>query len=104
MTPEPNNCATMAEVRAGVDEIDAQIVTLLARRFRYMDAAARIKTSRETVRDEERKAEVIGNTKRAARELGVPEPLVAALWEMLVEYSIAYEHVKFDQGHGKINA
>jgi isochorismate pyruvate lyase len=96
----PDDCQTMAEVRAGVDAVDAQIVALLGARFAYMRAAARIKTDRNAVRDEDRKASVIAAAKAAAREAGVPEPLVAALWEMLVESSIAYELALFDAGAG----
>jgi isochorismate pyruvate lyase len=66
-----------------------------------MRAAARIKTDRSAVRDEDRKASVIAAAKEAAREAGVPEPLVAALWEMLVESSIAYELAIFDGGVGR---
>ncbi len=86
----------MTEVRAGVDAVDRAVIALLAQRFRYMDAAARIKTDRNTVRDDVRKAEVIANAKAEARLAGVPEPLIAALWEMLVESSISYELAKFD--------
>lgn len=90
----------MAEVRAGVDEVDERLVDLLTRRFGYMAAAARIKTDRNTVRDEARKAQVIANVKRHARQAGVPEPLAAALWEMLVESSISYEMTLFDRKSG----
>jgi isochorismate pyruvate lyase len=99
-TISPDDCQTMAEVRAGVDAVDAQIVALLGQRFGYMRAAARIKADRSAVRDEDRKASVIAAAKRAAREAGVPEPLVAALWEMLVESSIAYEMAIFDERMG----
>ncbi len=95
MTIDPTNCVTMTEVRAGVDAVDHDLVTLLSRRFGYMAAAARIKTNPAAVRDEARKAEVIENVKAHARAGGVPEPLVAALWEMLVESSIAYEDALF---------
>jgi isochorismate pyruvate lyase len=91
MTFEPDMCQTMADVRAGVDSTDAALVALLGRRFGYMRAAARIKTDIDQVRDEARKAQVIGNAKSLARAHAVPEALVAALWEMLVESSIAYE-------------
>lgn len=94
----PEECQTMAEVRAGVDMVDARIVALLGARFGYMRAAARIKTDRNAVRDEARKASVITAAKDAARAAGVPEPLVAAMWEMLVESSIAYEMALFDAG------
>jgi isochorismate pyruvate lyase len=100
-TIPPDDCQNMAQVRAGVDAVDAQIVALLGARFAYMRAAARIKIDRAAVRDEDRKASVIAAAKDAAREAGVPEPLVAALWEMLVESSIAYELAVFDGGVGR---
>ncbi len=86
----------MAEVRRGVDSLDEQIVTLLARRMRFMDAAARIKQHRGEVRDEARKAAVIANAVGAARRAGAPEELVRDLYQMLVERSIAYEYDRFD--------
>ena len=87
----------MIEVRAGVDQVDRELVALLARRFAYMDAAARIKPERGAVRDEARKAQVIANACAAARLAGVPEDAVADLWERLVEASIAYELAAFDR-------
>lgn len=95
--PDPEACASMAEVRAGVDAIDAQLVELLARRFGYMRAAARVKPERSQVRDEPRKAEVIANARAKAEELGIPGTIVAELWERLVELSIAYEFERWDE-------
>lgn len=95
----PSDCATMAEVRLGVDAVDQELVALLARRFAYMDAAARIKTDRKLVRDEARKAQVIANARRAALELRIPQDTVAQMWELLVEGSIAYEHERWDALH-----
>jgi isochorismate pyruvate lyase len=96
----PESYTTMAEVRTGVDEIDRQIVALLAQRFAHMRAAARIKPERSAVRDEARKAEVIANACAEADRLGAPENVVADLWEQLVEASIAYELSEFDQLKG----
>lgn len=101
-TIPPETCQTMAQVRTGVDAVDAQIVALLGERFGYMRAAARIKTDRAAVRDEDRKASVIAAAKDAAKKAGVPEPLVVAMWEMLVESSIAYELAIFDGGVGSV--
>jgi isochorismate pyruvate lyase len=86
----------MQEVRHGVDRLDEEIVSLLGERFRYMDAAARIKPSRELVRDEGRKAEVIANVRRLAPAAGVDPEIAGSLYEQLVEASIAHEHVRFD--------
>jgi isochorismate pyruvate lyase len=93
----PADCRTMAEVRFGVDRLDEEIVALLAERFRYMDAAARIKPERSAVRDEGRKAQVLGNVVRAAEGEGAPAAAVAEVYERLIEASIAYEFDRFDE-------
>jgi isochorismate pyruvate lyase len=49
----------MAEVRAEIDALDLAIVALLADRLHYIDEAARIKQSRDQVRDEARIADVL---------------------------------------------
>lgn len=87
---------TMSDVRDQVDRIDRELIELIARRFDCMDAAARIKQDRNIVRDEERKAAVLENVKALAREVGIPVPTMAAIWEMLIETSISYELQKWD--------
>ena len=95
--PRPADCTTMAEVRQGVDDVDRRIVELLARRFGYMDAAARIKPEREAVRDEWRKADVLAKVEAAATARGVDRELVARLYEDLIETSIAHELERWDR-------
>ena len=97
---EPADCATMTEVRAGVDDVDRQVVSLLKRRFGYMRAAARIKPDRAAVRDEWRKADVLAKVDAAATEAGVDRALMSRLYEDLIETSIAYEMDVFDSTRG----
>ncbi len=91
------NCQTMEQVRRGVDATDLELIALLAKRFGYMDAAARIKPDRSHVRDEERKQTVIANAKTAASLAGIPTEMIDAMWEILVEGSIEYEAAIWDQ-------
>lgn len=93
---DPGLCHTMQHVRVGVDAIDRELAQLIGLRFRHMDAAARIKPDRGAVRDEARKAQVIANARANAEANGWPPALAAALWEQLVEASIAYEFEAFD--------
>lgn len=93
---QPDDCATMDEVRAGVDATDRELMVLLDRRFGYMRAAARIKPTRESVRDEARKAAVIAAAGADAAARGLPREAIEALWEQLVEASIAYEFEVWD--------
>jgi isochorismate pyruvate lyase len=95
--PQPEDCSTMTEVRVGVNATDAALVALLERRFGYMRAAARIKQSRDAVRDEQRKAEVVEAVRKAAVAAGLPADELAQLWDQLVELSIAYELAEWDR-------
>lgn len=90
----------MEQVRFGVDRLDEEILTLIEERFRYMEAAARIKPGRDAVRDEDRKAQVIGNVKRLAEKAKIPPEAIAEVYERLVEASIAYELERFDAIRG----
>jgi isochorismate pyruvate lyase len=96
----PTDCTTMIEVRAGVDALDQQLVALLATRFGYMRAAARIKPARDAVRDEARKASVIAAAVAEAGAHGIPADVVGDIWERLVEGSIAYELAEWDAIRG----
>lgn len=97
---DPETCETMIEVRAGVDALDVELVALLAKRFGYMRAAARIKPSRDAVRDEARKASVIAAAVAEAEACGIPTEVIADIWERLVEGSIAYELAEWDRTRG----
>jgi len=96
----PAACRTMAEVRAGVDAVDRALMALLAERFAFMAAAARIKPHRADVRDEARKRQVIDNACVDAAARGLPAAAIGDIWERLVEASIAYEFEAFDRMRG----
>jgi len=95
----PPHCEDMKDVRAGVDEVDRQLIELLALRFGYMDAAARIKSDKSTVRDEKRKEQVIANAMVLAEQYGLPVDKLNKIWDDLVEASIAYETEKWNITH-----
>ena len=97
---DSNHCNNMQEVRSAVDAVDQQIIALLAKRYGYMAAAARIKTDRMAVRDEDRKAQVIKNAAIAAAAHGIPEHTISQIWEILVESSIQFELDIWDASKG----
>jgi isochorismate pyruvate lyase len=96
----PEDCQTMVEVREGVDATDRELIALLDKRFGYMRAAARIKSSRDAVRDEARKASVIAAAVAEAEARGIPAAVITDMWERLVEGSIAYEFIEWDRIRG----
>lgn len=90
------DCTSMTQVRAAIDSLDTLIVTLLAERMRYIEAAARIKSERSAVRDEVRKAEVVAHAVKVANDRNFPPALAYRLYDMLVEGSIGHELETFD--------
>jgi isochorismate pyruvate lyase len=100
----PADCTTMAEVRQGVDALDRLLVTILAERQRYMDAAARIKPNREAVRDTARIEQVVANVKASAREAGLSEEIAEPVWRLLIERCIAHEFDAWDRTRAEVQA
>ena len=94
--PQPEACETMAEVRQGVDALDRALVTLLAERQRYMDAAARIKGERHAVHDEARIEDVVAKVKAEAERQGLSTGIAEPVWRLLIERCIAYEFEVWD--------
>jgi isochorismate pyruvate lyase len=97
----PEDCQDMAQVRAGVDALDKQLVALLAQRQKYMTAAARIKPSRHRVHDDDRIEEVLAHVAAEARRAGLSEEIAIPVWRTLVAQSIAFELTQWDRLHGK---
>ena len=93
----PEDCRTMAEVRDGVDALDRELVGLIAKRARYMEAAARIKPDRDAVRDEWRIEDVVSKVKAEASRVGLSLDIAEPAWRELVERSIAYEFQIWDK-------
>lgn len=89
---KPADCETMADIRAEIDRLDAELVALFASRVGYIDRAAQIKAgiglpARITPRVEE----VIANVRRHAVAHGLPPDKLEKLWRKLVEWSIERE-------------
>ena len=90
-------CRSMAEVRAGIDRIDREIVALLAERAGYVRQAARIKRERSQIVDSARIEDVVAKTRAVAEDLGLAPELVESLYRLMIERFIALEAVEFDR-------
>ena len=96
----PEDCASMIDVRQGVDALDRALVTLLAERQRYMDAAARIKPNRDAVFDQARIDDVVAKVLAAAEPAGLSPDIAEPVWRLLIDRCIAHEFAKYDATRG----
>ena len=97
----PEACASMAEVREGVDALDRALVVLLAERPRYMDAAARLKPDRSVVHDDARIEDVVRKVLTAAAPAGLSPAIAEPVWRTLIDRCIAHEFEAFDRTRGQ---
>ena len=93
----PEDCADMAQVRQGVDALDRALVTLIAERQRYMEAAARIKPSRDVVHDDWRIEDVVNKVLAASQEAGLSPAIAEPVWRKLIAQCIAHEFGVWDR-------
>ena len=101
MTPEPENCQTMADVRKGVDTLDRELVRLLVIRQAYMCAAARIKQDRDAVHDDARIEDVVSKVLAEAKAGGLSADIAEPVWRKLIERCIAFEFTQWDKQRAK---
>lgn len=93
----PDDCTDMSQVRDGVDALDRALVTLLAERQRYMEAAARIKPSRDVVHDDWRIEDVVAKVLAASEKAGLSSAIAEPVWRKLIAQCIAHEFGVWDR-------
>jgi isochorismate pyruvate lyase len=93
----PQDCGSMAELRAAIDDLDQELVRLLARRQLYIERAAVLKHERDAVRDQARVEEVVAKVLTAAKEAGLSPTIAEPVWRALIEQSIRHELESFDR-------
>ena len=88
---QPEDCASIEDVREAIDTIDREIIHLIGRRARYVEAAARFKTGGQSVRAPERQSKMLAERRRWAEENGLDQDVIEALYRNLISYLIDRE-------------
>jgi isochorismate pyruvate lyase len=82
----------MTDVRRIIDDIDDELVALLAKRQRQIERAARVKPGLGIpARAPERVDEVLARVLGASRREGLSVEVAMKLWTAIIEWSIQYE-------------
>ncbi|MCC1480092.1 chorismate mutase [Roseibaca sp. Y0-43] len=92
MTLDPTSCQTMAELRVQIDQIDRELVALLARRVAHIDRAIELKPAEGLpARIDSRVNDVLAKVEAEALRQGLDPALVRKFWTELIDWSIARE-------------
>ena len=87
----PEECENMADIRAAIDQLDHQVVTLLGQRFAYVKAASQFKISDATVKAPERFEALLKQRRVWAEEEGLNADVIEKMYRDLVTHFIAEE-------------
>ena len=91
----PEQCASIEDVRLGIDSLDREVIALIGRRARYVEAAARFKTGESSVRAPERRKAMLAARRRWAEEEGLSPDAIEAVYETLVTYFVDREMARW---------
>ena len=97
ITKAPDDCTSMADVRAEIDRLDRLIVAYLSERAGYVARAAEIKRTRAEVVDKKRIEDVIQKVRGQAASFGADAELLEAIYRSMIAAFIAFEERTFDR-------
>lgn len=91
-TRQPHECTNIAEVRAEIDNIDREIIRLLATRFGYVREVVKYKDGTAAgIEASDRRKAVIDSRRDWAASLGLNPDVVGSIYNQLIEYFIDEE-------------
>lgn len=88
-------CTSLEEVRAQIDQLDDQIVELIAERNGYVKQAANFKHSVEEIKANERMEAVMDRVRLRAMEFGVSPNLLTKLYTIMIDAMVEAEISEF---------
>ncbi|RYE85617.1 MAG: chorismate mutase [Hyphomicrobiales bacterium] len=91
MTKTPAECQTKEDVRAEIDRIDRELLSLFAERHRYVTRMAQIKTDPHEAFDPVRIEAVIARLRSRAEQLELDEDQAELIWRTLINWNVNYE-------------
>lgn len=99
--PTPDQCQTMADIRAEIDRLDRQVIALLGQRFAYVKAASKFKTSEIVVKAPDRVHAMLQQRRAWAEAEGLNGNAIESLYRELVNHFIAEEMKHWQQSDSR---
>ena len=89
-------CNTLEEARYEIDQVDKEIVKLIAKRNDYIKQIAHFKTSIDEVKAEDRISEVISKVREQAISLDLSPNLINDLYVRMIDGMVESEIAEFN--------
>ncbi|MEK8104649.1 chorismate mutase [Micromonospora sp. M12] len=86
-----DTASALTDLRARIDELDAELVALLARREALVRQAAPLKSDSQAVRAPDRVAQVVARVRVLASEAGADPDLIERIYRGMIQSFIDME-------------
>ena len=86
---------TMKELREEIDLLDNELLSLFAKRFKFIEDAALIKNNINEIRDNARIEKIVSRVRDLAKTNNLSEDIIEELWRFIIELSIKHEKQMF---------
>jgi isochorismate pyruvate lyase len=96
-------CNSMEEVRENIDNIDQNIVELIAKRGAFVSQAAKFKKDKQDVKAPKRVEEVISKVLTYAKKSNANQTVVENVYRSMIDAFIKAEMKEFKELNSKIN-
>jgi chorismate mutase len=98
-------CDDLKCVRAHIDEVNKEIISLLAQRMEYVNQAGQIKLKNNiaTATDEKRANEVVEKAEKFGKAKGLPDGFTKDVFQVIVDKSAHFEQKEMDAKVSKKN-
>jgi isochorismate pyruvate lyase len=88
---QPEDCQNIEEIRTEIDKLDREIIALIGKRFNYVKAAAKFKTSTTDVKAPERFKSMLEQRRLWAEAEKLNPDVIDKIYRDLVNYFINEE-------------
>lgn len=89
--------SSIEDVRNRIDQIDIELVKMIAQRSQCVKAAAAFKSDHSAVRAPNRVQQVIDKVSQQATEIGLPTVIIEKIYRTMIGAFIDYELSQHDQ-------
>ncbi len=94
---KPNKCEDISDVRIAIDEIDKEIICLIAKRASYVNAAAKFKKDQVSVKAPDRVKSMLQKRAEWAEKENLNPAIIIKIYTELVRFFINEEMTKWKQ-------
>ncbi len=88
---EAKACKSIEEIRAGIDQIDFQILELFGKRMEFVNEIVKFKSDKDGIVARDRQLEVFQKTRERAVKFGLNPDLYEEIYKTLINWNIQKE-------------